>query len=160
MLTYYPSRFPDPRVTGSGYARLNVLTRFEKKGSGILDKHPGSVTLGDWATSSHHFVQCCGSGSGIRDWVPFWPLDPGWEKVSIRIRDPGWTIRIIIFKALKPFFFAFLRVFGTLTKFCLCHCYRCQFQLALLHLQGGLGKTPRIHWTARATASEEVSASF
>ncbi len=23
----------------------------------------------------------------IRDWVPFWPLDPGWEKVSIRIRD-------------------------------------------------------------------------
>jgi len=27
----------------------------------------------------------------IRYWVPFWPLDPGWEKVSIRIRDeqPG-----------------------------------------------------------------------
>ncbi len=26
----------------------------------------------------------------IRDWVLFWPLDPGWKKVSIRIRDPGW----------------------------------------------------------------------
>ncbi len=40
---------------------------------------------------NEHKNQCCGSGSGIRDWVPFWPLDPGWEKVSIRIRDeqPG-----------------------------------------------------------------------
>jgi hypothetical protein len=30
-------------------------------------------------------------GSGIRDWVLFdpWIRDPGWEKVSIRIRDPG-----------------------------------------------------------------------
>ena len=23
------------------------------------------------------FLQCCGSGSGIRDPMPFWPLDPG-----------------------------------------------------------------------------------
>ncbi len=29
--------------------------------------------------------QCCGSGSGIRDWVPFWPLDP---RSGIR-NDPG-----------------------------------------------------------------------
>ncbi len=43
------------------------------------------------------FNQCC--GSGIRDWVPFWPRYPGWEKVSIRIRDPGWTTRIIFFRA-------------------------------------------------------------
>jgi hypothetical protein len=30
-------------------------------------------------------------GSEIRDWVLFdpWIRDPGWEKVSIRIRDPG-----------------------------------------------------------------------
>ncbi len=35
----------------------------------------------------------------IQDWVSFWPLDPGWEKVSIQIRDPGWTTRIIFFRA-------------------------------------------------------------
>ncbi len=41
----------------------------------------------------------------IRDWVPFWPLDPGWEKVSIRIRDeqPGSH-----FLELRNHFFAFL----------------------------------------------------
>jgi hypothetical protein len=35
--------------------------------------------------------QCCGSGSGIRDWVPFWPLHPGSGMVTVRIRDkhPG-----------------------------------------------------------------------
>ncbi len=31
----------------------------------------------------------------IRDPVPFRPLDPGWVKSTVRIRDPGWTTRII-----------------------------------------------------------------
>ncbi len=38
----------------------------------------------------------------------FWPLYPGWEKVSIRIRDPGWTTRIIFFKSLETIFLLFL----------------------------------------------------
>ncbi len=52
----------------------------------------------------------------IRDWVLFWPLDPGWEKVSIRIRDPGWTTRIrdeqpgSYFLELRNHFFAFFGV--------------------------------------------------
>jgi hypothetical protein len=33
--------------------------------------------------------QCCGSGSGIRDPVPFWPLDPGSGIGFFRIPDPG-----------------------------------------------------------------------
>jgi hypothetical protein len=39
--------------------------------------------------------------------VPFWPLDPGWEKVSIRIRDeqPG-----SYFLELGKHFFAFFGV--------------------------------------------------
>ncbi len=43
----------------------------------------------------------------IRDWVPFWPLDPGWEKVSIRIRDeqPG-----SYFLELRNHFFPFFGV--------------------------------------------------
>jgi hypothetical protein len=53
--------------------------------------------------------QCCGSGSGIRDWVPFdpWIRDPGWEKVSIRIRDeqPG-----SYFLELRNHIFAFFGV--------------------------------------------------
>jgi hypothetical protein len=45
--------------------------------------------------------RCCGSGSGIRDpgLGAFLTLDPGWEKVSIRIRDPGLTTRIIFLRA-------------------------------------------------------------
>ncbi len=57
--------------------------RIRDPGSGIWD--PGSVIgcLYDHFPADHwilHLNQCCGSGSGIRD--------PGWEKVSIRIRDP------------------------------------------------------------------------
>jgi hypothetical protein len=33
--------------------------------------------------------QCCGSGSGIGCLFDPWIRDPGWEKVSIRIRNPG-----------------------------------------------------------------------
>ncbi len=33
--------------------------------------------------------QCCGSGSGIRDWVPFWPLDPGSGMGESQHSDPG-----------------------------------------------------------------------
>ncbi len=33
--------------------------------------------------------QCCGSGSGIPDWVPFWPLDPGSEMGESQHPDPG-----------------------------------------------------------------------
>ncbi len=33
--------------------------------------------------------QCCGSGSGIRDPVPFWPLDPGSGLGFFRIPDSG-----------------------------------------------------------------------
>ncbi len=40
-------------------------------------------------------MQCCGSGSGIRDHVRFWTRDPGWKKSRARIRDPGWTFRIL-----------------------------------------------------------------
>jgi len=49
-----------------------------------ISRHPLLICL-------HCCLQCCGSGSGIRDWVLFdpWIRDPGWEKVSIRIRDPG-----------------------------------------------------------------------
>jgi len=46
--------------------------------------------------------------------VPFWPLDPGsWIRDGRKsasgsvIRDPGWTIRIIFFRAYKPFFLLF-----------------------------------------------------
>jgi hypothetical protein len=46
-------------------------------------------------------MQCC--GSGIRDWVFFWPLDPGWEKVSIR------STRIIFFE-LRNHFFGFFGI--------------------------------------------------
>ncbi len=35
--------------------------------------------------------QCFGSGSGIRDPVPFWPLDPGW--VESQHPDPGSRIQ-------------------------------------------------------------------
>ncbi len=35
------------------------------------------------------FAQCCGSGSGIRDPVPFWPLDPGSGIGFFRIPDLG-----------------------------------------------------------------------
>jgi hypothetical protein len=93
MLTYYPSRFPDPRVTGSGYATLNVLTRFEKKGSGILDKHPGSVTLGDWATSV--IILCSVAdldpGSGIGCLFDPWIRDGRKSASGSGIRDeqPG-----------------------------------------------------------------------
>jgi hypothetical protein len=39
----------------------------------------------------HCSSQCCGSGSGIGCLFDTWIRDPGWEKVSIRIRDeqPG-----------------------------------------------------------------------
>jgi hypothetical protein len=33
--------------------------------------------------------QCCESGSGIRDWVPFWPLDPGSGMGESQHQDPG-----------------------------------------------------------------------
>jgi hypothetical protein len=60
-----------------------------------------------------NIVQCCGSGSGIRDWVLFdpWIRDPGWEKVSIRIRDPGSGMNNPdhIFLELRNHFFAFFR---------------------------------------------------
>ncbi len=51
-------------------------------------------------TSSHitaYIFQCCGSGSGIRDLVPFWPLDPGW--VKNQDPEPGWTTQIIFPRA-------------------------------------------------------------
>ncbi len=35
------------------------------------------------------FGQCCGSGSGIRDPVPFWPLDPEWVYFGSPISDTG-----------------------------------------------------------------------
>ncbi len=43
--------------------------------------------------------QCCGSGSGIRDRVPFRPLDQGWRQFGSGIRDgkksdPGSGINI------------------------------------------------------------------
>ncbi len=38
-------------------------------------------------------------GSGIGCLFDPWIRDPGREKVSIRIRDPGWTTRIIFFRA-------------------------------------------------------------
>jgi hypothetical protein len=34
-----------------------------------------------------NYFQCCGSGSGIGCLFDPWIRDPGWEKVSIRIRD-------------------------------------------------------------------------
>jgi hypothetical protein len=43
----------------------------------------------------------------IRDWVPFCPLDPGWEKVSIRIRDEQPES---YFLELRNHFFAFFGV--------------------------------------------------
>jgi hypothetical protein len=51
--------------------------------------------------------QCCGSGSGIGCFFDPWIRDPGWEKVSIRIRDkqPG-----SYFLELRDHFFAFLGV--------------------------------------------------
>jgi hypothetical protein len=59
-------------------------------------------------------TQCCGSGSGIRDWVLFdpWIRDPGWEKVSIRIRDPGSGMNNPdhIFLELRNHFYAFFGV--------------------------------------------------
>jgi hypothetical protein len=42
--------------------------------------------------------QCCGSGSGIRDWVPLWHLDPGSGMGESQDPDPGWTTRIIFFR--------------------------------------------------------------
>ncbi len=60
------------------------------------------------------FYQCCGSGSGIRDWVPFWPLDPGSgirdgrqsaSGSGIRDEQPG-----SYFLELRNHFFAFLGV--------------------------------------------------
>ncbi len=44
------------------------------------------------------YMQCCESVSGLRNPVPFWPLDPGsgirgW--VKNQDPDPGWTTRII-----------------------------------------------------------------
>jgi hypothetical protein len=51
--------------------------------------------------------QCCGSGSGIGCFFDPWIRDPGWEKVSIRIRDeqPG-----SYFLKLRNHFFAFFGV--------------------------------------------------
>ncbi len=37
----------------------------------------------------------------IRDWVPFWPLDPGSGMGESQHPDPGWTTRIIFFRALE-----------------------------------------------------------
>ncbi len=54
---------------------------------------------------SSSFWQCCGSGSGIRDWVPFWPLDPGSGMGESQHPDPGWTTRIIYFLELRNHFF-------------------------------------------------------
>jgi hypothetical protein len=54
-------------------------------------KGTGSETL-DGTVSRYDTVmvicgQCCGSGIGCL--FDPWIRDPGWEKVSIRIRDPG-----------------------------------------------------------------------
>ncbi len=37
--------------------------------------------------SARSFKQCCGSGSGIRDLVPFWPLDPGSQTIFWELSD-------------------------------------------------------------------------
>ncbi len=56
--------------------------------------------------------QCCGSGSGIRDWVPSWPLDPGSGMGESQHPDPGSGIRDeqpgSYFLELRNHFFAFL----------------------------------------------------
>ncbi len=67
----------DPNVIFGGLGEDDSWKTWSKKSC-------GTVPL----IISNSSGQC--SGSGIRDWVPFWPRDPGWEKVSIRIRDPGW----------------------------------------------------------------------
>jgi hypothetical protein len=52
-------------------------------------------------------LQCCGSGSGIGCLFDPWIRDPGWEKVSIRIRDEQSGL---YFLELRNHFFAFLGV--------------------------------------------------
>ncbi len=56
-----------------------------------------------------HYRQCCGSGSGIRDWVPFWPLDQDRRKSAtgsgIRDEEPG-----SYFLELRNHIFAFFGV--------------------------------------------------
>ncbi len=49
-------------------------------------------------------LQCC--GSGIRDWVPFWPQDPGSGMGESQHPDPGSGMNNtdIFFRAYKPFF--------------------------------------------------------
>ncbi len=50
------------------------------------------------------FYQCCGSGSGIRDPVPFWPLDPGSGIGFFRIPDLGSRIPDLGSRIPNPYF--------------------------------------------------------
>ncbi len=60
----------------------------EKFGSGINIPVPQNCYFGSQSLLvCVGYQQCFGSVSGIRDWVSFWPL------------DPGWTTRIIFFRA-------------------------------------------------------------
>ncbi len=94
---------PDPKHYLILKKLLSIISRLWSKG-----KQPKSIYLRkifanvQWKKAElsqyvYGSVADPDPGSGIRCLFDPWIRDPGWEKVSIRIRDPGSTTRIIFF---------------------------------------------------------------
>jgi hypothetical protein len=61
----------------------DALASLRTNGTLLYSKRPKGVVIAVFCMSAG---QCCGSGIGCL--FDPWIRDPGWEKVSIRIRDP------------------------------------------------------------------------
>ncbi len=68
------------------WSKLPTFTVFSRrKSEAAMGRSGGYCILG----CRIDYKQCCGSGSGIRNPVPFWPLDPGSGKGFFQIPDLG-----------------------------------------------------------------------
>ncbi len=80
------------------FSRMHLFTREKKKSKMLKIIHCKFTNLQKYCRCLCCY-QCCGSLSGIRDLVPFSPLDPGSRIGKFWDRDPGWTTRIIFPRA-------------------------------------------------------------
>jgi hypothetical protein len=68
------------------WSKLPAFTVFSRrKSEAAMGRSGGQCILGCRIA----YKQCCWSGSGIRNPVPFWPLDPGSRKGFFQIPDLG-----------------------------------------------------------------------